>query len=111
MTQVYKSGSTVQFKGTSVTGIITAAQIRGEAVQYEIGYWSGDEYKVGWFIEEEFKVSNDIHTQKIGFSESNRRCVLCVQHVAGTCNLLGSIFCGRNLPLGFHCSEFKAKRP
>lgn len=65
---IYKSGTTIQFTGTLITGIITAATIRGELVQYEIGYWSEREYKVGWFIEEEFGVITNGNETAIGFT-------------------------------------------
>lgn len=65
MTEVYPCGTQVTSKLSNIDGIITAISIRFSNVSYEIGYFSGHEYKQIWLYECEFVTS--VTKDKIGF--------------------------------------------
>ena len=47
-------GTLVTLNGPAYSGVITAISIRGNLVQYEVGYFESGAYKSAWFQSFEF---------------------------------------------------------
>jgi len=60
-------GTTVFLKNLKQSGIIVGAIIRQKKVTYEIGYYSGSEYRVITLNRFEFDVVKDEGTTQIGY--------------------------------------------
>ena len=66
--EVHKCGSEVILKLNSLTGIVTAINIRFGLVSYEITYASGSDIKTEWCYDCEIEFKKD-NTQEIGFND------------------------------------------
>lgn len=69
--EVYECGKNVITKIGNVSGIITAACIRFEKVQYEVSYFLNGERKEVWLDEREFTLENESDKIQIGFKPSS----------------------------------------
>lgn len=67
--KIVKCGTDITTKLNNINGIITAACIRFNAVNYEVSYFNNGEYKQIWLSEAEFQVSNGSRKQIIGFNK------------------------------------------
>ena len=65
--KVIPCGTHIKTKINSIEGIITAVSIRFKSVNYEVSYFSGQEYKQIWLNESEFEFFSKRST--IGFSK------------------------------------------
>ena len=61
----FPCGISVKSKIGYVEGIITAVSIRFDNIQYEVSYFTDNEYKSAWLNESEFTTENQKHS--IGF--------------------------------------------
>lgn len=66
MIKVYNTGITAKTSTGNIDAIITATNIRGTRVTYELSYFHNGEYKSAWLDEKEF-TTTEKKTQKIGY--------------------------------------------
>lgn len=65
--KIVPCGSKVTSKINNIEGIVTAACIRFNLVNYEISYFSGQDYKQIWLTEAEFDFTDK--KKSIGFNQ------------------------------------------
>lgn len=65
-TFVYRPG-TKTIIGDDISGTITGVMIKFDAVEYNVSWWNGREYKTDWFPSKMINVDVNQQTLKVGF--------------------------------------------
>jgi len=69
---VYQCGTLVTITLGQIPGVITAAEIRYETVNYEVSYFINGEYRCGFMHPSNFSVNdNQKPAEKVGFKNPN----------------------------------------
>jgi len=67
---IYQDGTEVTTKIGKIKAIITAANIRGSKIAYEISYFNNGEYKTAWLCEKEFTTDKKVKKITVGFKSN-----------------------------------------
>lgn len=64
---IFPAGTKVSANNYDIKGIITACEIRGTSVRYELSYWDKKEHKTAWLHESEID-GDESDRKQIGFA-------------------------------------------